>query len=178
MCTQIILAHAPCERGKNSGSDPKRTEPDGSALVCTGSKDCLRACLHAPSEPGWPHLLDLKEVVHIEHFALLLRPTSIAIALVGDHSDLSLDLSISHSHLDAVDALRVEFNSTFQRSPKTRRMYANRWSALVADQSDCNGGRPLCAFTSKRLQVHNLFVLTWSCYSCMKDIQISSCWGY
>ena len=72
-----------------------------------------------------------------------LRPTSIAIALVGDHSDLSLDLSISHSHLDAVVALRVEFNSTFQRSPKTRRMYANRWSALVADQSDCNGGRPL-----------------------------------
>ena len=72
----------------------------------------------------------------------LLRPTSIAIALVGDHSDLSLDLSISHSQLDAVVALRVEFNSTFQRSPKTRRMYANRWSALVADQIDCNGGRP------------------------------------
>ena len=76
---------------------------------------------------------------------LFLRPTSIAIALVGDHSDLSLDLSISHSHLEAVVALRVEFNSTFQRSPKTRRMYANRWSALVADQSDCNGGRSLCS---------------------------------
>ena len=71
-----------------------------------------------------------------------LRQTSIAIALVGDQSDLSLELSISHSYLVAVVALRVEFKSTFERSHKTRRKVANRWSALVVDQSDCNGGRP------------------------------------
>ena len=77
---------------------------------------------------------------------LLLRRTSIAIALVSDQSDLSPELSFSHSLVVAVVALRVESNLTFERSPKIRRMVANRWSALDAYQSDCNVGRPLKCF--------------------------------
>ena len=53
-----------------------------------------------------------------------------------DQTDLSLEFSISQSHLVAV---KVEFNSTFEPSLKTRRMAANCWGTLVADQSDCNG---------------------------------------
>ena len=50
----------------------------------------------------------------------------------------------------AVVALRVESNLTFEPNlnfePKIRRMVANRWSALDAYHSDCNGGRPLKCF--------------------------------
>ena len=56
--------------------------------------------------------------------------TSIAIALIGDQSNLSLELSTSHSHLVAVVALRVDFNSTFERSLKTSRVAANHSRAL------------------------------------------------
>ena len=58
---------------------------------------------------------------------------------ICDQSDLSLEFSISQSHLVAVVALKVEFNSTFEPSLKTRRMAANCLGTLVADQSDCNG---------------------------------------
>jgi len=37
VCTQIILAPVPCERRKNSESDPKKAELNVSALVRTGS---------------------------------------------------------------------------------------------------------------------------------------------
>ena len=55
----------------------------------------------------------------------------------------SLALSDDKLHVVAVVAVRVEFNSIFERLPKTFRLAANRWSAMHRNQSGCNGGRPL-----------------------------------
>ena len=55
----------------------------------------------------------------------------------------SLAFSHDQQQVVAVVALRVKFNSTFERSPKTRRVIANRWSALHRNQNDCNGGWPV-----------------------------------
>ena len=95
--------------------------------------------------------------------------TSIAIA---DQSDMSLKFSISHSHLVAVVALRDEFISTFERSHKTCRMAANRWSALVADQNDCIGCRPKmlpCASFIKKYPPLSLKLFVFLLKSIMMD---------
>ena len=46
-------------------------------------------------------------------------------------------LSLSHTHLVAMFALRAEFNSNFEGLAKTGRMIAAHWSAMHRKQSDC-----------------------------------------
>ena len=75
------------------------------------------------------------------HNKSILKLTSSAIALFDDC------LSLLQSDVVAVATLKVEFNSTFELSPKTGRMAANRWSAMYSKQRDCNGGRSLLCLT-------------------------------